>query len=132
MWFAWVGKRVRNSTTRSPLWCCLVPVALIAACASPAPRLSIPELALETPAPEVRPEVTSDSPRLVPYPGLEVSYVVNADGEVYHYRGVYYVFLNRSWFHARTLDGPWSFIEMKYVPSDLFRVRGHLPPSLQG
>lgn len=83
------------------------------------------------PAPEETPEIRTEAPRAVPYPGLEVAYVANADGEVYLYRGSYYTYFDRHWFQASRIKGPWAYVEMKYVPSDLFRVRGHLPPALR-
>ena len=67
--------------------------------------------------------------QLVPYPGLGVDFVANAEGEVYHYREVFYTYFDGNWFFAQRLRGPWKFIQMKYVPSDLFRVRGHRPPA---
>lgn len=107
------------------------PLLLAAACATTAPRLSMPEQPLDMPAPEEAPEIRADAPRPVPYPGLEVAYVAGADGEVYLYRGGYYTYFDRHWFRAARLDGPWTYVEMKYVPGDLFRVRGHLPPGLR-
>lgn len=101
-----------------------------AACGSTMP-FTMPETRLAPPPPVKAPAMNAVAPQLVPYPGLEVSYVANADGDVYHYRGVYYAFFDGSWFCAQALRGPWTFIEMKYVPSDLFRVRGHRPSSLR-
>ena len=101
-----------------------------AACGSSMP-LTIPEYKLAPPAPRKTPEPSSVVPRLVPYAGLEVSYVANTEGDVYGYRGLYYTYFDGSWFCAQALRGPWTFIEMKYVPSDLFRVRGHKPPQLR-
>jgi hypothetical protein len=101
-----------------------------AACGTAMP-LTIPEYRPEPAAPAKTPSVRSVAPRLVPYPGLEVSYVVNADGDVYHYRDLYYTYFDGGWFCSQSLAGPWKFIEMKYVPSDLFRVRGHKPPELR-
>jgi hypothetical protein len=101
-----------------------------AACGTSMP-LTIPEYKLAPPAPRKTPEPRSVVPRLVPYAGLEVSYVANTEGDVYGYRGLYYTYFDGSWFCAQSLAGPWNFIEMKYVPSDLFRVRGHRPPSAQ-
>jgi len=101
-----------------------------AACSSTMP-LTIPEHKLAPPPPVHAPDVRPVAPHLVSYPGLEVSYVANADGDVYHYRGLYYTYFDSNWFCAQALRGPWKFIEMKYVPCDLFRVRGQLPPSLR-
>lgn len=101
-----------------------------AACGTTMP-FTIPEYRLTPPPPEKSPATPSVAPQLVVYPGLEVSYVANADGDVYHYRGVFYSYFDGNWFCAQALRGPWNFIEMKYVPSDLFRVRGHKPPQLR-
>jgi hypothetical protein len=90
----------------------------------------MPDLRFDAPVPDAAPRRAAVTPQLVAYPGIEVSWVANADGETYHYRGIYYTFFDGNWFRARNLRGPWSFIEMKYVPSDLFRVRGHRPPTL--
>lgn len=97
------------------------------ACGATMRPLTIPEQPLEARAPEQAPEAETVVPRFVAYPGLEVSYVSNAEGEVYHYRGVFYTYFDGNWFYAQRLRGPWKFVEMKYVPSDLFRVRGHHP-----
>ena len=90
----------------------------------------IPEYQLAAPAPAEKPQVSTVAARLVSYPGLDVAFVANADGDVYLYRGVYYTYFDGNWFFAQNLRGPWTFIEMKYVPSDLFRVRGHRPPGV--
>jgi hypothetical protein len=101
-----------------------------AACGTTMP-FTIPEYKMAQAAPAKAPAATSVAPQLVPYPGLEVSYVSNTEGDVYQYRGVYYTLFDGNWFCAQALRGPWNFIEMKYVPSDLFRVRGHKPPQLR-
>jgi hypothetical protein len=101
-----------------------------AACSSTMP-FTIPEAHLASPTPAKTPAGENVTPQLVAYPGIEVSYVANADGDVYDYRDVYYTFFDGNWFCSPSLRGPWNFIEMKYVPSDLFRVRGHRPPSLR-
>lgn len=92
----------------------------------------MPDQPIEAAAPAETPDIDPVTPKLVPYPGLEVSYVANGDGDVYHLRGVFYTYFNGNWYFAKTMRGPWTYIQMKYVPSDIFRVRGHLPPSLQG
>ena len=73
----------------------LAAAALMAACATTAPRLSIPEETLSMPAPEETPEIRTEAPRAVPYPGLEVAPAANADGEVYPYSGPYYTYFHR-------------------------------------
>ena len=104
---------------------------LAAACGATAPRLTIPEFTATERLPDAPPSTRVGTPKLVVYPGLDVSYVANADGEVYFFRKRYFCYFSGNWFRAAALSGPWSYIEMKYVPSDLFRVRGHLPPALE-
>ena len=110
-------------------YACLTLVLLGAACAVQKP-VTMPDYEIAARTPERAPDPVTRVPRLVPYPGLDVSYVANADGEVYRYREVFYTYFDGNWFYAQRLSGPWVFIEMKYVPPDLFRVRGHLPPTL--
>ncbi|MGQ0614678.1 MAG: hypothetical protein ACT4PV_13160 [Planctomycetaceae bacterium] len=109
---------------------------LAAACATPS-AASRREGARMTEAPSpVKPQATpvarSGPLRLVSYPGLEVSYVLGLDRECYHLRETYYTFQGGNWFYACTPGDAWSYIEMKYVPPDLFRVLGNLPPQLEG
>jgi hypothetical protein len=108
----------------------LLALALCAACGSTMP-FTMPEQRHAPERPGKTPAVSEAVPHLVAYPGIEVSYVANADGDVYRYRDLYYTYFDGSWFCAQALRGPWNYIEMKYVPSDLFRVRGHRPPSLR-
>ncbi|MHC4548045.1 MAG: hypothetical protein ACYTEZ_04640 [Planctomycetota bacterium] len=102
----------------------------LAGCGLRVAPLTIPEHDLRASPPSKGPTVNAFAPRLVAYPGLGVSYVANADGEIYHHRGVFYTYFDGNWFYAQSLRGPWTFIEMKYVPSDLFRARGHRPPGV--
>ena len=104
---------------------------LVAACGTTAPRLTIPEFTVTERLPDTPPSTRVGTPKLVVYPGLDVAYVANADGEIYFCRKRYFCYFSNNWFRAVTLSGPWSYVEMKYVPSDLFRVRGHLPPALE-
>lgn len=108
----------------------LAGLLVLAACATTSPS-TMPDITVSEAAPEKAPPAQSGQARLVPYPGLDVAYVANGQGEVYHCRKRFYCFFDGSWFRADTLHGPWDFVEMKYVPSDLFRARGHLPPALE-
>jgi hypothetical protein len=71
------------------------------------------------------------APELVPYPGLGVSYVANAAQETYSYDERFYCIVEGRWFRAKSAQGPWGPLSMKYVPVALYRVRGHLPPALE-
>lgn len=99
-------------------------------CAAPQRPVTMPEVDIGAQVPARAPDVRSTEARLVPYPGLDVSYVANTDGEVYFYRELFYTYFDGNWFYSPRVRGPWKFIEMKYVPPDLFRVRGHVPPSI--
>jgi len=89
-----------------------------------------PEPDIEPSSPESTPEISVSAPRLVRYPGVDVDYLVNGEGEVYHLGGRYYCFHEGHWFFAPTMRGDWRHVPMKYVPADLFRVRGRLPPGV--
>ncbi len=99
---------------------------LVAGCATGS-RVTMPEPAGRSYAPKTAPAGHVIVPRLVRYRNSGVSYVTNAGGECYSLEGTYYRFHDAHWFYARGLIGPWTHIEMKYVPSDLFRVRGRKP-----
>ena len=86
----------------------------------------------EPPERSVRPDATpvgfSIVPDLVPYPDSDVSYVANADAPCYRLHDTYYRIVDGHWFYARMLLGPWEHVEMKYVPVEVFRVCGAVPP----
>jgi hypothetical protein len=106
-------------------------VALLAACASGPSRVTMPDIEAAVAAPETAPPSQSVVPTLVPYPGIDVSYVANGEGEVYFCRRGFYCFFDGNWYRADGMSGPWDFVEMKYVPGDLYRARGHLPLALE-
>ena len=97
-----------------------------AACGATTHSAAMPEYTVEVRAPKA-PRVEVGAPHLVRYPDLDVSYVANAVGEVYHHRRFFYTYFDGDWFYAQHLRGPWKFIEMKFVPPDLFRARAQLP-----
>ena len=104
----------------------LILCVLVAGCATGS-RVTMPEPAARPDAPETTPAGHIVVPRLVRYPDSEVCYVTNAGGECYSLEGTYYRFQEGHWFYARGLTGPWTHIEMKYVPVALYRVRGQVP-----
>jgi hypothetical protein len=102
---------------------------LLGACANKKP-LTMPEPAILVEAPKVVPVGHIMVPQLVPYPESEVSCVTNAGRNCYALKGTYYRFLRGNWFYATLLAGPWNFVEMKYVPQEIFQVHGQLPPGI--
>ncbi len=124
-------RKPKRLPMRHSLALLLLAVAPFAGCASTSQRLTMPELAIVEEGRATPPRTSAVEPRLVPYPGLAVSYVENGDGDVYFCGERFYCYFDGEWFHAESMKGPWNFVEMKYVPGDLFRVRGHLPPALE-
>ncbi|MEE8107271.1 MAG: hypothetical protein V3T86_17180 [Planctomycetota bacterium] len=106
-----------------------IAAALLGACAS-RKALTMPEPVTLASAPKVVPAGHVMVPHLVAYPDSDVSCVTNAGRHCYVLKGTYYRFLGGNWFYATLLAGPWTFIEMKYVPEDIFRVHGQLPPGV--
>ena len=111
----------------------LIPLLLVAACASRPKPISMPDY--EASLPEVPPSKAPGAvyfePQLVPYPGIGVSFVANVEEETYAYEDGFYCYQAGHWFHASAMSGPWNQLSMKYVPVAIYRVRGHLPPALE-
>ena len=103
---------------------------VLAACATRETSVRLPEHRFDAQPPSASPKALPVAGRLVDYPGIDVAYVAGADSETYLYKGVYYTYYQDNWFKADSIQGPWKFVEMKYVPGDVYRVKGHVPPSL--
>ncbi len=103
---------------------------LLGACGARTAAITIPDEGFDAEAPTRRPLAQSIHARLIPYPDLEIAYVANAADDTYHFRGIFYTYFDSSWFYARSLRGPWRFLEMKHAPSELFQVRGTRPASV--
>lgn len=75
-------------------------------------------------------------PRLVVVPGVpHVHYAPDVSVNFFSYGGRYYTYDDGSWFVARGTDGPWGYVEQRYVPAPLLRVPSryyHVPPRLVG
>jgi len=108
----------------------MIAAALLGACANRT-SLTLPEPPSIAKAPSVVPAGHVIVPRLVAYPESDVSCVTNAGRYCYVLNGTYYRFLRGNWFYATLLAGPWNFAEMKYVPQEIFRVHGQLPPGVE-
>ena len=102
----------------------------LASCGMTTPLREVPVYDVRAEQPARSPHVPVASAQLVPYPDLEVALVVNDEHEIYHCRGLFFCVEDGSWFYAHGLTGTWTFIETKYVPSSLFRARGHFPPGV--
>jgi len=109
-------------------------LAMCAGCAhTPAP-MTIPEYVPEDEVAsiDVQPRIVAEiEPELVEYPGLGVQLVANVAEETYCYHDRFYCFVEGRWFRSEAMRGPWGAVSMKYVPVEIYRVRGHLPPSLE-
>jgi len=75
-------------------------------------------------------------PRLVVVPGVpHVHYAPDVSVNFFSYGGRYYTYDGGNWFVARGTDGPWGYVEHRYVPAPLLRVPSryyHVPPRLVG
>ena len=75
-------------------------------------------------------------PRLVVVPGFpHVHYAPDVAVNFFSYGGRYYTYDDGNWFVARSSDGPWGYVEHRYVPAPLLRVPAryyHVPPRLVG
>jgi hypothetical protein len=109
-------------------------LCLCAGCAhTPAP-MTIPDYEPKGPVASIdaQPHIVAQlEPELVEYPGLGVHLVANVAEETYCYHERFYCFFGGRWFRAEAIAGPWNALSMKYVPIAIYRVRGHLPPSLE-
>src|SRR5574341_1872058 len=61
-------------------------------------------------------------PQLVVVPGTPVYYAPALPHNYFFYGGQFYVFHNGGWFFGPTFNGPWGFIDVRYVPRPILAV----------
>lgn len=63
--------------------------------------------------------VTDGEAKFSPLPGNELLYVTNSESDVFLHiaSATYYILLSGRWYNAATLDGPWSYVAPKDLPS---------------
>ena len=64
------------------------------------------------------------SPQVAPIHGTNLWYVTNTNQDVFlrQSSGQYYVVLSGRWYRARSLDGPWQFVDSSELPADFARI----------
>jgi hypothetical protein len=67
---------------------------------------------------------TQGKPQLKPVTSTQLLYVTNTTGDILFYLDDqrYYVPLTGRWFRARSLDGPWQFVEGDDLPKDFSKI----------
>ncbi len=67
---------------------------------------------------------TEGAARLIPIEGTDLMEVKNSDSAIFLFLRDqnYYVLISGRWFKARALEGPWTFVPYKELPSDLARI----------
>jgi hypothetical protein len=61
-------------------------------------------------------------PRFVRVPGYPVYYAPGVDSNYFFYDGLYWVYLDDSWYASSWYNGPWSMVGPEYVPVFVLRV----------
>lgn len=95
--------------------------AAIMACSAPSSADVQVGIHIDVPPPPV---VTfAAPPRLVVVPGVpHVHYAPDVSVNFFSYGGRYYTYDDGNWFVARGTDGPWGYVEQRYVPAPVLRV----------
>lgn len=75
-------------------------------------------------------------PELVPVPGYPVYYAPRLNYNYFFYDGLYWVYLDDTWYCSYWYNGPWSFVAPEVVPVFILRVPvrfyRHPPPYFRG
>ncbi|HLO24810.1 MAG TPA: hypothetical protein VK187_01765 [Geobacteraceae bacterium] len=61
-------------------------------------------------------------PELVPVPGYPVYYAPRLSYNYFFYDGLYWVYLEDTWYCSYWYNGPWSFVAPEVVPVFILRV----------
>jgi len=66
-------------------------------------------------------------PKFSPIPGTQLLYMANSSNDIFMELGgqAYHVLISGRWFSAKTLNGPWTFVQSKQLPADFAKI----PPS---
>ena len=114
----------------------LLATAFAAAVASTPPAFADVQVGVHIDIPPPPVVTFAAPPRLVVVPGVpHVHYAPDVSVNFFSYGGRYYTYDGGNWFAARGADGPWGYVEHRYVPAPLLRVPSryyHVPPRLVG
>ena len=75
--------------------------------------------------------VTEGAPDMKPIAGTQILYVANTSGDILLDLSdqSYYVPLTGRWFRAKSLDGPWQFVDGEKLPKDFAKIPQNNPKS---
>ena len=59
--------------------------------------------------------------------GTGLEYATNTNGNIFRLGEQYYILVSGRWFKSATLDGPWSFVPGKELPSDFANIPATSP-----
>lgn len=61
-------------------------------------------------------------PTLQPVPGYPVYYAPGVDANYFYYDGLYWVYMNDSWYESSWYNGPWTAVDPLEVPGFILQV----------
>ncbi len=70
---------------------------------------------------------TKGEPQYNPIPGTGLEYVVNTNGNIFRLDGQYYILISGRWFKGASLDGPWTYVDGKDMPTDFAKIPADNP-----
>jgi hypothetical protein len=90
-------------------------------------RGSLPRVVVSTVPAELI--LTRGKPQMAPLSGTQLLYVTNAESDIFLHTGNqdYYVPLSGRWYRARSLNGPWTFVDGSDLPGDFARISPNGP-----
>jgi hypothetical protein len=65
---------------------------------------------------------TTGEPQYVAISGTGLEYVMNTNGNIFRLNGQHYILVSGRWFQAASLDGPWTFVDVKDLPPDFAKI----------
>jgi hypothetical protein len=65
---------------------------------------------------------TRGEPTYAPIPGTGLEYATNTNGSIFRLGAAYYVLISGRWFTGASLNGPWSYVDGKSLPTDFAKI----------
>lgn len=65
---------------------------------------------------------TKGEPQYHRIPSTDLEYVNNTSGNIFRFKGDYYILISGRWFKGASLDGPWIFVNGSELPKDFAKV----------
>ena len=96
----------------------LAALAVLAA-AHPRPAAAEVNVSVNIGVPSI---VVPAPPVMVPVPRTTVYFAPDVDADLYFSAGFWWTPKEGRWFRAKSYNGPWAFVEPRYVPGDVVRI----------